>query len=402
MKPFAIIGIDPGTTAAYAAIGLDGRVIKIDSAKELSLATIISEVMQFSSPLIVSTDKARTPSFVEEFARKVGAELAHPQDDMKKSEKKELLKQLVKSNEGKELAKTKLNAHEEDSLAAALFAYKKFFLRLQKIDRFVKYHNLENKREEFTKIALKEEINFSLIADMLNKKRPVEKIIRNAVQEEKITKKDFLVLYEKLSSSKKDKQRLEEKIVKLKQQVRVLRRENKRLDKRSQNFDRKVEGLFKFKEERLKLQQQNIRGKNRELDNQRQELNKLKKFINQTPTNNLLKKLQSLSQEEFSEKNDILSIKENDFLLVENPQIFSHKIISLLKGKSVVIFSKEKIPKVIQNSFITANIKDKEIKSESDDFALIDKGVLEEKMSEEDVIGRVISEYKAGRKDEFE
>ena len=65
MKPLAIIGLDPGTSSAYTVLDLDGNVLHSHAAKELSLSQMITEIIQICQPIIVSTDKAKVPSFVD-------------------------------------------------------------------------------------------------------------------------------------------------------------------------------------------------------------------------------------------------------------------------------------------------------------------------------------------------
>ncbi len=78
MKPLMIVGIDPSTTCAYAVLDLNGNVLKTHSAREFSLSMMLSQVTEFSRPLIVATDKAKVPVFVEDFARKVGTKIVIP------------------------------------------------------------------------------------------------------------------------------------------------------------------------------------------------------------------------------------------------------------------------------------------------------------------------------------
>ena len=77
MKHLAIIGLDPGTTSAYAILNLKGELIKTNSGKEFSLSEMIKEIMDECTPLIVSTDKAKIPGFVEEFSRQGKGYLHH-------------------------------------------------------------------------------------------------------------------------------------------------------------------------------------------------------------------------------------------------------------------------------------------------------------------------------------
>ena len=42
-KPLLIVGIDPGITAGYAVLDINGKIIKVRSSKQLDLNSLISE-----------------------------------------------------------------------------------------------------------------------------------------------------------------------------------------------------------------------------------------------------------------------------------------------------------------------------------------------------------------------
>ena len=384
MKPLAFIGIDPGTTCAYVILDLNGVIIKKDSAKELPLSEVISQIMSVCKPMIVGTDKAKVPSFVEEFSRKVGAGVISPNEDMKKEEKSGLLQQYGR--------KVK-NTHEQDALAAALLCYKKYLPKLKKINLFIEEHNFDSRREEFTKIALKEDLNFLLIKELLTKKTTENKIFKQVVREDKITRKDYLTLFEKLSNIKKERTALENKNKKLKQKLKELRKANTLLEKKSSYVGKKIDTLFSFKEERLKLQDKQIKEKEIIIDGQSEEIKRLQAFITRVPHLQLVKKLENLGQEEFHEKSEILNIKENDFLFVLNPSIFSEKTVDELFGKGITVVSEVTISKTIKNKFQTVHLSEK-FAHENDFFGLIEKGVLEKELNKGNLVENIVKEYK--------
>ncbi len=52
-----IAGIDPGTTTAFAAVDLNGRLIKADSSKNFDLNKIISNIVLIGRPIAVGRQK---------------------------------------------------------------------------------------------------------------------------------------------------------------------------------------------------------------------------------------------------------------------------------------------------------------------------------------------------------
>ena len=115
------------------------------------------------------------------------------------------------------------------------------------------------------------------------------------------------------------------------------------------------------------------------------------------PDYQLLKKLDSLSKKEFLEKNKILNIKENDFLLVNNPNNYSEFVINELTGKSIIVVSFVKPGKTIRDNFLTTALSEDEIFFENDYFALIEINILEKKINQKDFIEGLITEYKKER-----
>lgn len=391
MKPLAILGLDPGTTSAYAALDLNGKLLKSNSGKEFTLSQIIAEIIEFCQPVIASTDKSRIPSFVEEFARKMGAVIVFPKEDMKKEEKHQLVGVGYKGD------------HEEDALAAALFAYRTYFSRLVKIRKFVRENQLERLEEEFTKLAIKEELNFTAIKELLMPKTetPERAILTKVIKENRITKKDFLSLNERLSFLKEEKEFLIKRISQLKNQLRTARKENKQLHRRSRNFYQKLDELLKFKEERLKLQAKELSGQSDIISHLNQKILSLYSFIEKMSQYRLLKKLSTLSYQEFLERNRILNIEDNDVLFVGNPNIFSERVLDELAGRGIVIVSPVKTGEVIRSKFRTLHLTE-EIPYENEYFGLvkreaIKREAIESNLKEKDFIEGIIQEYREKR-----
>ncbi len=127
MKP-VLVGVDPGSTSAVAVLDFDGKFAHIKSSKNFPPRKIISEVIEHGKPVIVTSDKAKTPSKVDKIANSLGAEKFEPEEDLSQERKREL-------GEGE-------NSHEKDASAAAKYAYKQLKPKIRKIEE------LEEEREE--------------------------------------------------------------------------------------------------------------------------------------------------------------------------------------------------------------------------------------------------------------
>ncbi len=393
MKPLAIIGLDPGTTSAYVVLDLQRNILKTGSGKEFTLARMISEIMEVSTPLFVSTDKAKVPSLIEEFSRKVGAEIVSPEEDLQKEEKRQSVNEL-------QIEKASLNDHQKDCLAAALFSHKRLALRLAKINHYITLHNLHERRDEFTKIALQKDYHFALIKDILATPPEEKKILTTVFLEKRVTEKDFVTLYEKISQEKEKNASLQKTIFSLQDRIKSLRKVNEWLRKRVNTVDRRIEALFSFKEERLKGQQQELGKKEQSISSLQGEVKGLQAFISRVPQCLLVKKLDTLSYDEFLAKKEILNITGNDVIFVRQPTIYSDKVLKELKGKGIILVSQQKMPLPLSTQFQTGTISPGEFFLQEKMFALIEKEELEKRIATKDFIEKIVEEYKESRKQE--
>ncbi len=143
-----IVGIDPGTTTAYAILGIDGRKIAARSSKGLNLDTIIKEVSQKGMPLIVGTDRKKCPQMVSKFSAKTGAAKAVPGYDLPETEKNAMTRGMGAAN-----------AHEKDALAAALSAYRKYEPLLRRVNKTLMRERKTEFAEEVANTVISKKIS---------------------------------------------------------------------------------------------------------------------------------------------------------------------------------------------------------------------------------------------------
>lgn len=133
MEPL-IVGVDPGSTSAVAAVDFQGELKLLESGKNFPPREIISEMVETGKPVIVTSDKAETPSKVEKISNSVGAHEFVPEKDLSQERKREL-------GEGE-------NSHERDASAAALHAFKQLRDGIQKVEELA-----EEREEEKAELA---------------------------------------------------------------------------------------------------------------------------------------------------------------------------------------------------------------------------------------------------------
>ncbi len=157
-----IVGIDPGTTTAYAILGIDGNKIAVKSSKGLSLDRIIREVSQEGIPLIVGTDRKKCPHMVCKFSAKTGAEKAVPCHDITETEKNSMTKGMGSAN-----------SHEKDALASALSAYKKYEPLLARINKTLAREMKTELREEVANIVISKKISIKKAMERIEEELPL-------------------------------------------------------------------------------------------------------------------------------------------------------------------------------------------------------------------------------------
>ena len=313
-----IVGIDPGTTSAFAAISFDFNILKVKSKKEYSLGELISDIYELGNPIIVGTDKKEVPSFIKEFSQKTGARIYSPKYDTKKGEKRA----LVSTSRFSKIAK---NTHETDALASAIYAYNEYKPLIAKINQYVEKNN---KQEIFDKILMKvitQELSIVQAVLEIEKKpiKQIQKIKKIHIQKEKI-----------LTSEQKD-------IFLLKKVIEELREERvpKEVKQKKIDIDKHMKELVAFKEKRILFLENNNRLLRKEIRAKDKIIKKLDSFIAQTKDSVLIKKIQTLGSEDYNK----CKIATDDILLVDDIRIYSEKVIKEIKDKvKIIIYNQGK------------------------------------------------------------
>ncbi|MFH2028312.1 MAG: DUF460 domain-containing protein [Nanoarchaeota archaeon] len=389
-KQLLIVGVDPGTTMGYAVLDIECNLVEAGSGKNMDMGILISKLISLGKPLIIAGDKKKNPDFVERLAVKLGARLIGPDYDLKVIEKRDLTRDFKTANQ-----------HETDALASAVFAFKKISSLIKKINVFVDHHGKENIRTQLIDFVVGKELNIRDAADIIEKPEKEDiKIIEEVVEERKLNEKDFLNLYAKLKSSRKDVSLLQQQNRKLKNQISNLKKDYEymfRKISRSEQ-DNKMKSILGFKEKRISFLDAQLNRKQDVIDLLRDEITTLFHFLSSLNTCVLIKKLSNLGLDEMEKKKNILNIRKGDILLVEDPDIFSNKVVSELRGKVEIIFYKKPVSKKVESvlPFVFIGAGNLPIE-ENVYFAILDKENLQKARHKKDILAKVISDYKKER-----
>ena len=136
-KPrYLIVGIDPGTTTAVAALDLDGNLLHLASSRQMNMGDVVESLYHVGKPLIIASDVQEMPYSVEKIRRSFAAVAYTPKQDVSVETKIELTAAFPYGND-----------HERDALSAALDAYRQYRHKFQNLlKRIPPGHDLDEVR----------------------------------------------------------------------------------------------------------------------------------------------------------------------------------------------------------------------------------------------------------------
>ncbi len=242
-KKALIVGIDPGSTSAVAAVGLDGEIELLESGKEFPPSEIIERIVQVGRPVVIASDKGKTPSTVEDIGSSLGAEIYEPEEDLDSERKKELGKGA--------------NSHEKDAVASAFYAYNNLQREIRKIEKYEE--KLDVERPEVAKRYFSD--------------RPLEP------EEEEGEKEEFEEVEQTSEEGRdREKKRLKRKIENLEEQVESLQSELGEEKREKEKLRQKYEDLKEGKRDEI-VEQQEIRKREGIIKDKNQEIAELEEEL---------------------------------------------------------------------------------------------------------------------------
>jgi len=126
-KPrYLIVGIDPGTTTAVAALDLDGNLMLLESSRQMNMSGVIESLYKTGKPLVIASDVQEMPYAVEKIRRAFSAIAFTPKQDTSVEAKLALTEGFPYEN-----------VHERDALSAALDAFHQYDAKFRNLVRRV-------------------------------------------------------------------------------------------------------------------------------------------------------------------------------------------------------------------------------------------------------------------------
>ena len=342
MNPI-ILGIDPGTTTAYAILDMHGQIVATNSAKELGLNGLIKETLTYGTPIAVGTDKAKIPDLVKDYSAQTGARVIAPAEDLPAKDK------IMLSGD---------NAHIKDAIASAQLCFNRLHPTIHKSIEFAENNNLDSGK--VIELVIKHGLSRNAALLLLRPETKTDEIVKNAV-ETRLRKEDFVLLYNELASAKKTIKMLLDK-TRPPRPLIVLKKSREKADKQQ---------IYSLRQQNGHIQHtlNEVERKKREYIN----------IIENLDGKTLLRLVKNLTN------------APKKPLLVDTPAEFSPK-----EEYEQLIIYKGNIPKNFLNKPNFIRIEDVFVK-EYGEYALVDNKSIQQARSKKEILKNVIAEYKEQR-----
>ncbi|CAD7772544.1 hypothetical protein AIOGIFDO_01256 [Candidatus Methanoperedenaceae archaeon GB37] len=362
-RAYIIVGVDPGTTTGVAALDLGGELVYLGSSRTVGIPEIVERLSEIGKPLVVATDVNPMPHSVERVRRSFNAVAGVPPESLGIDEKIEL-------TEGFEYA----NAHERDSLAAALYAFKRYKNKFSQIEQ--KVHAPSDLDEVKARVVRGETIDSALIdlrSGTPTRKEGAEAMVEK-VESPKVKDETLLRKEEEIGALREYVSYLEEKIAKkdatierLEEKIKTFKTEEYKKLKREKEI--KIRNR-KIKQLKLELKKKDdiitgLKERNRNINHMR----RLEMTGRATP----VKVVDSFTRESIRRTEERYGIKKGDILMIMDASgggsatakilaelgvraviawsEMSHAAASELFTQNIPVFSPEELPPRIENGF---------------------------------------------------
>lgn len=425
-----IVGFDPGLTVGIAIIDLTGSILHITSIKEASQSQIINEIIKYGRVVVVSTDVTNPPKNVKKLATSLNSKIYAPKKSMTIEFKNNLVDEYIKKINSKLNVS---NAHERDSLSAAIKSYKHYEKKLKIVDKKCSSYNLtkqeiENIKNKFIMgVPIVKAINNIVNVDNqkpLNTEISSEEI---KIKTPELIEKQNIELKKQNKIQKNQIKQLKKHNKKLKEQIKSQNNEIKKkqiqINKIHEDYDKNIllnkkivskVGLI----EKLKKELKDKKIENQKLKNQLKSQKQIKKIKLKEDTV-VVKIIDSFTKEGLNKAIKNWNLKKDDLIYIKNSKGAGSQTattLSHIKPKTIII--SDNIPNQALETLINKDIPIIPLKNINltilNEFAITSSKEINEEIrkwklqienqradEEKEQILKAFDEYKAKRKREL-
>lgn len=318
MKPL-IVGVDPGSTSAVAAVDFEGELRLLESGKNFPPREIISEIVETGKPVVVTSDKASTPSKVKKIATSVGAEIFKLEEDLSQKRKRELGK-------GE-------NSHEQDASASGFHAYKQ----------------LRDKIKKIKSVTDEEDLDLAMTAERY------------------FTEGEKLIPENDMSESREDGEA--EEYIHFREKAQRLEKKVKDLEKKNEDLEEKLEfkeqqrRKLQSKYDKLKAEKQQELLKEQEIEQREKKINekqeKISELQEKVKRSDIREKQYAKAIEEIENGAEPVPLVDDKSPGTEPFVTFSEDLRDKMRSKGKKVYHVDEVEGVeLRDRFILSNIKE--------------------------------------------
>ena len=106
-KKLLIAGIDNGSTKSYALLDLNGKLIRVNSSKNFTLASITKEISTLGKVVRIRSDVNHCPQFIKKIATSLNADIYIPKENVLTKKKNQLSSDYLREKKLRDKIKLK-------------------------------------------------------------------------------------------------------------------------------------------------------------------------------------------------------------------------------------------------------------------------------------------------------
>ncbi len=424
-----VVGVDAGTTVGIAISDISGRVIAIHSGRSLSRGDVIRYLVEYGKPVLIASDVAPAPSFIEKLSTTLQSPVFEPEKLLSVAEKRELAKSIILDS-----GIQPRNAHQRDALAAIANVFQGYGRRLDLLQsRLDKSEQQHNTSQAVTIVlqggSIHDALDKSVISERPSRSesqpieppKPVEKVPTSKELQKYVSqlKRQVESLQRQLDFEKNKLLQSQDELKQLKKEYRQTNRQLNRVLNFEEREQRRDE-LVRQKNAEISRLQKTIKKTNEKLDSAERLISNLK-LMRQLENRGEVQPIPVLpifSKDEIRRLELRYSKKKGKIILIQDPSGGGSSTADLLIKFGVqVVITRGKMSHLALDQFSSAHIPVIEAKklriTMVDEFAVVNITELEkeiEKWQEShkiteredaaEALERLIEEYRQERRNE--
>ena len=316
-----IVGIDPGTTTAIAALDLDGNLLYLASSRQMAMSDVIEAIYRVGKPLVIASDVHEMPFSVEKIRRAFSGIAYTPRQDMSVETKHELTAPFQYQND-----------HERDALAAAMDAFRSYRNKFQNLLRRVPPGNdLDDVRAGIVRGQSLEQVLSEMKGKPIRPVAEAPKVEIDARGDERIRILDGTVKRLKVvvKDLQEEVQKKDHEIIRLQGRVKKIRSQQDQVFRRDTEIVKRDAVIASLKKR--------LRREERTSGKLRKRMEKIRAHEETGPDEQevMLKLLPSLTREGIRALSEELGIREGDLVYVSRVAVWGKNAARELAGSGI-------------------------------------------------------------------